>query len=469
MREPPSRPCSGGRPLSGTTSSRPYSIDRRDMIQSDVCSSLREAVGRYRDADRTHTRYRKHTKTRFTIIWDTRLDLLTYDAVTDDTPAGFDAEPEGLRLLAQGPLARASMHGHEVWLALDHPSVRRVLSDPRFSRAAAARPGGPVANPAGYNPDLLTSMDPPRHTTARRLIAQAFTPDLVRRLRPLIQHLVDGLLDDLAAHGKPADLIPLLAEPLPVMVICELLGVPAEDRPRIRHWAGRLMADTAYPPAEIAEAFTQVNTYLDALIARRRDDPDGALISALIKINDRERVLAPPELTSNIQLLLIAGHETTVNQIGNSVVSLFRHPHQAALLRDDPNLVPRAVDELLRYSRLLSSALPRVATQDVDLGGATIAAGDVVVPLIAVANHDPHAFPDPDRLDVTRSPAVPHLAFGHGPHYCPGAHLAQLELHTALGTLLRRFPTLAPATDLDALRWKPGLVVRALHALPITW
>jgi len=386
-----------------------------------------------------------------------------------DTPAGAEAEPEGLRLLGQGPLAPAEMHGHQVWLVVGYQAVRQVLSDPRFSRAAAARPGGPVANPAGFNPELLTSMDPPDHTRIRRLMAAAFTPHRVQRCGPRIHEIVDGLLDDLAAHGKPADLVQQFAEPLPIMVICELLGVPIEDRPRIRQWATRLMADTAYPPAEIAEAFNQVNAYLDELIEFRRHTPDDALISALVEINDGDHALSPSELTANIQLLLIAGHETTVSHLANSVVALFRHPDQIALLRAQPELISFAVTELLRYSRLLSSALPRVATENVDIGGTTINAGDVVVPLIATANRDPDAFPEPQRLDLARATPTPHLAFGHGPHYCPGAHLAQLELQIGIGTLFDRFPTLAPAVDLADLQWKSGFVIRSVRALPVTW
>jgi cytochrome P450 len=386
-----------------------------------------------------------------------------------DTPAGSEVEPEGLRLLTQGPVTRASMHGYDVWLVLGYQAVRQVLSDPRFSREAAARPDGPIANPAGFNPEFLVSMDPPRHTRIRGLMAKAFSPRTVEGLEPWMRQLVDGLLDELAEHGKPADLVRLLAEPLPIMVICQLLGVPIEDRAQIRQWAGKLMSDTAFPPEEIAEAMGQVNAYLDELVAARRRNPDDALISALIAVNDEGGHLTAAELTSNIQLLLIAGHETTVNQISNSVVTLFKHPDQASLLAKQPQLRPRAVQELLRYSRLLSAVLPRVATADVPLGDVVIRAGEAVVPLIAVANRDPDAFPDPNRFDITRTGPAPHMAFGHGPHYCIGAPLAQLELQIALGALWDRFPSLAPAVDLDDLSWKPGLAVRAVRALPVTW
>jgi cytochrome P450 len=189
----------------------------------------------------------------------------------------------------------------------------------------------------------------------------------------------------------------------------------------------------------------------------------------LIAVNDEGRHLSPTELISNVQLLLIAGHETTVSQIGNCVVTLMRHPEQAALLRDRPELLPQAVDELLRHSKLVTTTTPRVATADVQLGDTTIRAGETVLALIAVANRDPAAFPDPHRFDITRTGPAPHLGLGHGPHFCLGAPLARLELQIAVGSLLTRFPTLAPAVPLDELDWKPGLSTRSLNALPVTW
>jgi cytochrome P450 len=352
---------------------------------------------------------------------------------------------------------------------LGYQEVRQVLSDSRFSREAAVRPGSPVTNPAGSNPELLVGMDPPRHTRVRALVAKAFSPRTVERLEPRIREIVAGLLDEVGARGMPADLVPLLAGPLPIMVICELLGVPDADRAQIREWAGVLIAETAYTREEIASAIGQVDAYLAKLIAQRREDPDDALISALIAVNDQGRHLSASELVSNVQLLLMAGHETTASQIGNCLVTLFQHPDQITLLRDHPELLPRAVDELLRDSKLTSSTLPRVATQDTTVGGAAIRAGEAVIPLIATANRDPSAFPDPHRFDITRTSPAPHLGFGHGPHYCLGAQLAKLELHVTIGALFTRFPTLRPAISLNDLDWKEGLSTRSLRAPPVTW
>lgn len=386
-----------------------------------------------------------------------------------DTPAGSDVDPEGVRLLASGPVAAARMGGHEVWLALGYQAARQVLSDPRFSREAATRPGGPVTNQAAANPELLVGMDPPRHTRIRALMARAFSPRTVEQLAPRVRVLVDGLLDDVAAQDKPADLVRLLAEPLPVMVICELLGVPDTDRAEIRRWAGILIAETAYTPEQIGAAVGQINAYLAELIAQRRTNPDDALISALIAVNDDGQHLSPAELVSNVQLLLIAGHETTVSQIGNSVVTLFQHPDQYRMLAQRPELLPGAVDELLRHSKLVTSLLPRVTTEDALLAGTLIRAGEAVIPVVAVANRDPEAFPDPHRFDITRSGPAQHLGLGHGPHFCLGAQLAKLELQVTLGALSTRFPTLAPAVPLAELDWKPGLSTRSVRALPVTW
>jgi cytochrome P450 len=387
-----------------------------------------------------------------------------------DTPPGSDWEPAGARLLEKGPTARARMpSGHDVRLVLSYELVRQVLADPRFSREAATRPGGAVTNQAAANPEFLVSMDPPRHNRIRGLMAKAFSPRMVESLAPRVRAITDGLLDQVVAHGRPADLVSLFAEPLPIMVICELLGVPDADRAAIRRWARILMSETAYTPTEIMDTVGEVNAYLEKLVVLRREHPDEALISALTAVNDEGGHLSPSELVSNVQLLLIAGHETTVSQIGNCVVTLMRHPQQTALLRARPELLQPAVDELLRHSKLLTTALPRVATADVQLGDTRIQAGEAVLPLIAVANRDPTVFPEPHRFDITRTGPAPHVGLGHGPHFCLGAQLARLELRTALDALLTRFPALAPAVSLDDLDWKAGMSTRSLNTLPITW
>ncbi|MGW3690113.1 cytochrome P450 [Streptomyces sp. NPDC005125] len=376
--------------------------------------------------------------------------------------------PQGEALLAEAPVVRAQMAngGPDVWLALGHEAARQVLSDPRFSRAEAIKPGAPVNTLSAANPYSLTSMDPPRQTEIRRLLSRAFSPRRMERLEPRIQQMVDGLLDQ---FEKPTDLVQRLAEPLPVMVICELLGLPISDREQIRAWATTLVSVSASTPEEIREAFGQICAYLDDMIEDRRKHPDSALISALIRENDEHHHLTPVELTVNVQALLLAGHESTVNQISNVTIALFQHPEVRQALFGRPELWPRALDELMRYSTLTPGTMPRVTTEDVDLAGTLIRAGEGVIALPGVANRDPAAFPDPHQLNIRRANAASHLTFGHGSHYCIGTHLAKVELHAALGSLFTRFPKLAPAVPLEELRWKQGLVVRAVEALPVTW
>ncbi|MFD3999038.1 cytochrome P450 [Streptomyces sp. NPDC058548] len=385
----------------------------------------------------------------------------------EDDP-GSDHSEAGRRLLDQTPVARARLanDGSEVWLALSHRAVRQVLSDARFSREAAARPEAPMTLRVAAMPDMLPSMDPPRHTKARRLMASAFGPRMIAQLEPLVRGMVQTLLDGL---DSPCDLVDGYAEPLPIMVICELLGVPYEDRERIRDWATRLIALTAYTREEIEAAMDQIAGYLGDLIAERRAAPDDRLISELVKVNDREGILTPNELIVNVRTLLVAGHETTVNQIGNSLVTLFGHPEQLKLLSERPDLWPAAVDELLRYSMLTDAALPRVALEDFDLDGVRVTAGEAVVPLIGVANRDPVAYPDPHRFDIQRDAPAPHLGLGHGPHFCLGAQLARLELLLTLRMLFERHPEVTPAVPLESLQWWPGLAMRSLRSLPVRW
>ncbi|MFD4322956.1 cytochrome P450, partial [Streptomyces sp. NPDC058548] len=376
--------------------------------------------------------------------------------------------PQGLGLLDSAPVARATTgrgeEETEVWLALSHRAVRQVLGDVRFSRAAAVEPGAPPVLRSAYLPGALTSLDPPRHTGFRHLFARAFSPRMVSRLEPWIQRTADRLLDSLRV---PGDLIRPYAESLPIMVICELLGVPLKDREQIRQWTYPLLSTTAYTPEEITAAVREVSAYVRELIEERRRHPDDKLISALVAANDREQVLSPEELVINVQGVLIAGHETTVNQIGNSVLTLFSHPAQLALVQEQPELWPSAVEELLRHSRLADGILPRVALEDVDLDGVMVRAGEAVIPIIAVANRDPDAFPDPHRFDVLRKHTAQHMGLGHGPHFCLGSQLARVELRVALSSLFARYPGLEPAARFEALRWKEGLVVRGLIELPV--
>lgn len=381
------------------------------------------------------------------------------------TPRSLDNEPEAQELLAsQGPVVLAKMGPIDIWLALSYAACKQVLTDPRFSREDATRPGGPVTVPSGANPLVLSSMEGRKHSRTRKLVASAFSPRRITLLEPRVRAIVDDLLD---AMESPADLVEGLCAPLPTMVICELLGAPYSDAPDIRRWTGRLMT-SVLTPEELKQAENDMQGYLADLVEEKRVRPDDALITALVAAHDEGGHLTSAELLANLQMLLAAGHDTTVNQLGNSLLTLLRHPAEMRRLIDDPALIGTAVDELLRFSRLMAATLPRVTTEAVELDGVPLAAGAAVLPIISSANRDPSVFPDPDRLDLGRDDGAP-VALGHGPHYCLGAQLAKLELRVAITSVLKRFPGLRLAVDESELTYRMETHVRALHALPVRW
>jgi cytochrome P450 len=372
----------------------------------------------------------------------------------------LDHDPEAVALLARGPVVPASLGPMDVWLALSHRAVRQVFADPRFSREAATRPGGPVGTPVAVNPVLVSSLEGARHARVRKLMGQAFTPRRVEALESHVQSIVDSLLDGLAGE---ADLVEALCTPLPTMVICELLGAPYADSAHIRRLTKRIFRNTA---DGLAQAQQEMGDYLAGLVREKRAHPDDALISAMVAANDEGDHLTEAELLANLQGLLVAGHDTTVNQLGNSFVTLFRHPDQLRLLRDDPSLAPRAVEELMRYSKLFPASEPRVTTEPVELEGVALPRDAPVLPVVTAANRDPAVYPEPDRLDLRRD-GPPHVGFAHGPHFCLGAQLARLELRVAITTTVTRFPGLRPAVEPDELSYDDGSVLRSLTALPV--
>jgi cytochrome P450 len=396
--------------------------------------------------------------------------------------SGYAADPypvlAGLR--AAGPACRVRRpDGLELWLITGHAEARAALTDPRFSRdaerldkALADRSHRPNDPRLGMSRNMLSS-DPPAHTRLRRLTAGALTRRRVEELRPRVHQIADDLLDAVAPRGR-ADLIDDYAAQLPIIVICELLGVPVEDRQRLRQWTL-----AAFRPSHLAheemppeEGIRGLRDYLADLIAAKRaetDRPAADLLSALIAARDADAGrLSEAELHGTAVLLLVAGHETTVNLIGNGTLALLRHPHQLAALRRDPSLLPEAIEELLRFDGPLQTATVRVATEDVMIGDAVIPEGALVHVVLAAADHDPAGFSNPDELRITRADN-PHLAFGHGIHHCLGAPLARLEGQVAIGSLLHRFPDLTLAVDPEQLRWRQTVLVRGLHEFPVTF
>jgi cytochrome P450 len=319
--------------------------------------------------------------------------------------------------------------------------------------------------------DGMLDREPPDHTRLRRLVSKAFTPRTIERLRPRVQQLVDELLDARTGTGT-IELIEDLAYPLPVQVISELLGVPPEDHERFKGWsrdlARGLDPDFILPQDVLDQrkaAVDAFSAYFLELIAERRRSPQDDLLSALVAAEDEGDRLTERELLSTCTLLLVAGHETTVNLIANGTLALLRHPDQLRRLRDDPGIARSAVEELLRYDPPVQMT-GRVALEDIELDGATLTKGAFGLLLLASANRDPAAFPEPDRLDLGRADNH-HLAFGFGTHFCLGAPLARLEGEVALTTLARRCPDLALATDTP--RYKENLILRGLEALPLSF
>jgi cytochrome P450 len=316
----------------------------------------------------------------------------------------------------------------------------------------------------------MLAVDPPDHTRLRRLVSSAFTARRIEALRPRIEQIATELLD--AVEGRPeVDLIDAFAFPLPIQVICELLGVPAEDRDDFREWSNAVVAGSQAGP-KLAPAIQAMVEYIRALLDERRRSPGDDLLSGLIQVRDAQDRLTEEELSSMVFLLLVAGHETTVNLIGNGTYLLLRDRADGGgtaweELRADRSLLPSAIEEFLRYEGPVETATFRIATEDVELGGVTIPAGDPVVVSLLSANRDADQFPDADLLRLDRVQSPSHLAFGHGIHYCLGAPLARLEAQIAFTALLDRHPGLRLAVPAEELRWRPGLLLRGLEELPV--
>ncbi|MCK9899930.1 cytochrome P450 [Frankia sp. Cpl3] len=380
------------------------------------------------------------------------------------------------RLREAGPLHRTPLG---LYLLTRHSDCVTVLQNSSWSHAdEAAQLHGEIAadEAAEELPTSFLWMDPPDHTRLRRLVAKAFTPRLVAGLRPRIGQLVDQLIDNALDAGE-FDLIETIAYPLPLTIVCELVGVPASDHAMVQQWSQWLARgfdpEVLLPEqarAERSTASRDFQAYFRALIDERRRRPQDDLLSALAAVEDQGDVLTEVELLTSCVTTLVAGHETTVNLVGSGILALLRSPDQIQVLRDRPELIPAAVEELLRYDPPVQLTT-RSAKGPLTVGDHTFADGEGVVVLINAANRDPAAFPDPDRLDVTRfhqrTPTPPHqLAFSLGIHYCLGAPLALLEMELLLERLLQRVRTLELRTDDPP--YKPNIVVRGLAALPIS-
>ncbi|MEX2972149.1 cytochrome P450 [Streptomyces sp. C184] len=386
-----------------------------------------------------------------------------------------DPYPLYSRWRAQAPLAPLD---DRLMVLTRYEDCAAVLRDGRFGHPEADDPRF-----AGRRPSLEVLVDddgrpvrgflglnPPDHTRMRALVSQAFTRRRVERLAPRIEELTDELFTAMERTQGPVDLIEGLATPLPVAVISELLGVPTEDRHRMLTWshavARALVPDFLLPPGaaeQEAQARREFTDYLRELVVERRRAPGDDLLSALVTVHDDGDVLTENELLATCTLLLIAGHETTVNLIGNGTLALLRHPDQLARLRSDPALTDNAVEELLRYDSPVQLTV-RFALQDAEVAGVPVPAGSTLLMLIGAANRDPAAYEHPERLDIGRTP-LRHLAFGQGIHFCLGAPLARLETQIALRMLLARAPQVRLAGEPE---WKDHITLRGLSRLPLS-
>ncbi|RKT08966.1 cytochrome P450 [Streptomyces sp. 1114.5] len=393
----------------------------------------------------------------------------------DLTLTSLIADPYGgySRLRADAPAHRVvGPDGLPFWLVTRYPDVRQALADPRLAldRTHAA-PGNyrGFALPPALDANLL-NMDPPDHTRIRRLVVRAFTPRRIAALRAPIEKVAGQLLDAIAPAGR-ADLLAAYAAPLPITVICDLLGVPEDDRHDFRGWTDTLITPDPEHPETARAAVKAMLGFFTGLIERKRTEPGDDLLSDLIAVRDEQDGgggLSEDELTSLAFLILFAGYENTVHLIANAVLALLTHPEQLAALRAEPELIDGAVEEFARFDGPAPLAIRRFPREDVTIGGVTVPAGETVLLALGSANRDPEQFTDPDRLDLRRRENG-HLALGHGIHYCLGAPLARMETAIALTALLRRFPDLALDVPVERLRHRPTLRARGLLELPVRY
>jgi cytochrome P450 len=400
-----------------------------------------------------------------------------------ETTAPFEPRPLGdgyfqdplsifARMREESPVTSViTPEGQRAWLITRYEDVRSALADARLAKdwRKLRGPGFAPDPTVGFLMAHMLNADPPDHTRLRRLVQKAFTPGRVAGLRPRIEAITASLLDAMAAAGDPddgvVDLITAFAFPLPMTVICELLGIPDGDREEFKTWSQVILSSTATFD-EFRAAGGAMYAYFTSLLADKRAAPADDLLSALITARDSGDSLDEPELLAMMFLLLVAGHETTVNLIATGTLALLTHPSEFSRLRSDPSLLPGAVEELLRYANPLNHATDRYAPEPLEVGGVTIPAGEPVLVVTSSANRDPGRFPDPDRLDLGRDTSG-HVAFGHGIHYCVGAPLARLEGEIAFGSLLSRFPRLSLAVEESQLRWRPSSLIHGLETLPV--
>jgi cytochrome P450 len=385
--------------------------------------------------------------------------------------AAYYQDPHSVheRLRAQGPVVPVVMpDGMPAWLVTRYDDVRAALADPRlckdWRKIVPAEQQSSLDSAEGILGIHMLNSDPPDHERLRRLVTRAFTPRRVEQLRPRVEEITRSLLSGMVTD-REVDLLEVFAFPLPVIVISELLGVPAADREQFRAWSAVVVSSSA-EPGDVAAMATAMISYFTELIAAKRHTPGDDLLSALLQVRDASDRLTEAELLGMIFLLLVAGHETTVNLIASGVLALLLDPAQLARLAADRSLLPAAVEELLRYVSPVNNATLRFTTAPTSIGGVEIPERQVVLVSLSSANRDPERYGSPDALDIGRDTGG-HVAFGHGIHYCLGAPLARLEAEIAFGGLLDTFPGMTLAVPAAELRWRASSLIRGLESLPV--
>ncbi|MGA5134353.1 cytochrome P450 [Streptomyces olivoreticuli] len=385
----------------------------------------------------------------------------------------FSPPPELEQLRGTDPISRMRFADDSGgWLLTRHADVRAALADPRVSSHPGKAPQpwrnlAPEMRAEHYLPGFLIFMDPPDHTRYRRSLTKWFTMRAIRKLEPRIEQIVTEALDAMEAAGGPTDLVQSFALPIPLLVICELMGIRYEEREEFMDMVLRLQALDA-TPEELGALGARMNEFMMSLAAAKRKNPGDDLLSHLAHDPDADPALTDLEIAGIGVLMLIAGHETSANMLGIGTYTLLQNPDQWALLREDIGLIDRAVEELLRHQTIVQQGLPRGVTQDMEIAGHQVKAGEALLASLPAANRDPEVFPDPDRLDITRE-HNPHVAFGHGIHLCLGMELARVEMRQAWRGLVTRFPTLRMAAEPEEIRWRDDQIVYGVYNLPVTW
>ncbi|MFC5752072.1 cytochrome P450 [Actinomadura rugatobispora] len=383
----------------------------------------------------------------------------------------LELDPRYLSLRRETPVIRVRLpHGtRDAWLVTGYDEARAVLSDPRFSLAACTHRDVPRVTPNPLPEGSLLSMDGPEHARLRRLVAKTFTMRRVESLRPRAVEVTEGLMDEMAEQGAPADLVESFAMKLPIIMICELLGVPLVERARFHSFARTVLSNKGITPEEIGIAAGEIYSYIVQLIAERREESADDLISALIEVRDERGALSEHELVLLVMSLLIGGNEGTANAIGNFMYTLLSNRHLWDQLVEDPELVTDAIEELLRVTPLVAGGgFTRVALEDVQIGDVLVRKGEAVISQLDVTNRDERIFEGAEECDFSKKRKT-HMSFGHGIHHCLGAALVRMEIAVALTGLIQRFPNLRIAVPEDELPWKKGTLDRGLHGLPVAW